>query len=267
MKSILNDKKIIILATEGESTNILYNSLKDIFNINYVIIEERVEAIKFIKQRFKRVGFLRLIDQILFFLILNKILISTSKKRRSEILQENDLNENNIDKEKITRVNSANSIESINLIKNLAPDIVIVNGTRILSKKILTSTNTIFINIHAGITPNYRGVHGAYWAYVKNQPNLAGVSLHYVDTGVDTGKIIGQALIKSTAFDNFSTYPLLQLSEGIIVIKQFLNNLITNCTTNFSIISINSNSNSNSKQWYHPGFFEYLYYRIIYKVK
>lgn len=263
MKLTYNNIKIIILATEGESTTILYNSLKDIYSINNVIIEKSVKPFIFLKNRYKKVGLIKFIDQILFLFFLNKILTIISKERKFSILHEKKLSNNTIDEKKITRISSANSIESINLINQLAPNIVIVNGTRILSKKLLSSTNAIFINIHAGITPSYRGVHGAYWAYTNKQSELAGVTLHYVDSGVDTGKIIGQAIIKIEDSDNFTTYPLIQLSEGIVLLKKFLDNIIK-CQ---KIETVDFKQETISKQWYHPGFFEYIYNRFFNNVK
>ena len=41
--------------------------------------------------------------------------------------------------------------------------------------------------MHAGITPQYRGVHGGYWAVVNNDPEHCGVTIHFVDKGIDTG--------------------------------------------------------------------------------
>jgi folate-dependent phosphoribosylglycinamide formyltransferase PurN len=38
--------------------------------------------------------------------------------------------------------------------KAINPDLVIVNGTRIISKKVLSSINSKFVNIHVGITQN-----------------------------------------------------------------------------------------------------------------
>ncbi|MBI3760641.1 MAG: formyl transferase, partial [Chloroflexi bacterium] len=53
-----------------------------------------------------------------------------------------------------------------------------------------------FLNIHAGITPRYRGAHGAFWAVYEGRPELAGVTVHLVDTGVDTGSIVAQTAIE-----------------------------------------------------------------------
>jgi methionyl-tRNA formyltransferase len=41
-----------------------------------------------------------------------------------------------------------------------------------------SSINSKFVNIHVGITPKYRGVHGTYWALVNNDVENSGVTVH-----------------------------------------------------------------------------------------
>jgi len=74
--------------------------------------------------------------------------------------------------------------------------------------------------------------------------------------------VINQALISINKNDNFVTYPLLQLSQGIVLLKSFLNNVLHSPTLEKDILG-----NDESNQWYHPGFFEYFYYRILRGVK
>jgi folate-dependent phosphoribosylglycinamide formyltransferase PurN len=255
--------KILLLATDSISTRIIFNRINLNFEIENVIIEKKISLKIFIKNRYKKVGILRLIDQLFFIIFLNKILNYLSKDRFFYILNFNKLNTKEICTNKIINVKSANSIQTINLIKEKNPDIIIINGTRIISEFFLKNISAKVINIHAGITPYYRGVHGAYWAFVNNNQWLAGVTLHFVDSGIDTGNIISQIPIVKNKNDNFSTYPLLQLTEGIKLLEEFLSNTSNNLRHKPSII----NSNIESKQWYHPGFLEYIYYRLYYGFK
>ena len=250
--------KVIILGSRSNSTNILYNSLTNEFDIIKVIIEKKESKFLFFKRRLKKVGYLKLLDQLFFILFISKLITLYSEKRYKEILKINNLSNSNIDKTQIISVESINSSTSIDLIKSFNADIILLSGTRILSSNLLRSINSKIINIHAGITPYYRGVHGAYWAYLNKQSSLAGVTLHRVDKGIDTGKILGQKIIQVQSSDNFSTYPLLQLNSGIIMLKKFLNN-----TDKLHVVQ----SKNKSKLWYHPGFFQYLYYRCFHGVK
>lgn len=146
------------------------------------------------------------------------------------------------------------------LLQKIAPDAIVVIGTRIISREVLNSIPAKFINIHAGITPKYRNVHGAYWAVVNNDYDNCGVTVHLVDPGIDTGSIIYQQTIKIKKEDNFVTYPFLQLAEGIILLKQALKNI-------FEEKLVLKKGMQESKLWYHPTILQYLYYRIVHNKK
>lgn len=256
-------KNIYLFGSDSDSTRILYNSLSIYFSISKVVIEKDETKFKFFSRRIKKIGFFRVIDQLLFIVTYSKILRSLSKKRIKEILERDNLFLDSIPHNKVTKVLSINSKEVIDLIKNDKPEIIILSGTRILSKKVILTSQAKIINIHAGITPNYRGVHGAYWALVNKEIHLTGVTVHYVDVGVDTGQIIDQELINISDGDNYATYPLLQLSLGIQLLIKFL--IADSYKMNYKSNILGSNISS--KQWYHPGLFEYLFNRIFRGVK
>lgn len=224
----MNKRRIVMLAGKGVSTNILFHSLKNDYDIQGVILEDAVSTKEFLKKRIKKLGLWKVAGQVLFQLSVAQILNRTSLKRKKEILKKYDLDDSKIPAEKVIRINSVNNPKCISLLEKLNPEIVIVNGTRIISKKVLESVPIKFINIHAGITPKYRNVHGAYWAVVNNDWENCGVTVHEVDSGIDTGNIIYQQKIEITNRDNFSTYPLLQLAEGIIYLKKALSDFFSN---------------------------------------
>lgn len=256
----MNKRKLIMLAQKGASTRIVYHSLKNDFDIEAIILEQPVPAKEFIKKRVKKLGFLKVGGQVLFQFLIVKFLHLTSSKRKKEILALYRLNDDPIQKEKIIRITSVNSNECLSLLKKINPELVIVNGTRIISKEIINSIPARFINIHAGITPKYRNVHGAYWAIVNNDMDNCGVTVHIVDAGIDTGNIIYQQKITVSSKDNFVTYPFLQLAEGIVLLKKAVPAIFTN--------SIKFQKNDlESKLWYHPTFWQYIYYRIVHNKK
>jgi len=256
----MNDAKIVLLAGEGLSTNILYHALKDEFAFHSIILEEPVGKKDLLKRRIKKLGLWRVTGQILFQLIIAKFLRVFSAGRKREILEAYSLDASPLPSEKITRVSSVNDDQCLEILQRIAPQIVIVNGTRIISKRILEGVNATFINMHAGITPLYRGVHGAYWALVNNDPENCGVTVHLVDAGIDTGDIIFQATITPGSRDNFVTYPLLQVAAGIPGMKYAIAEILNERL-------VKTRGTGESKLWSHPGFVQYLYQRIIRNVK
>lgn len=256
----MNDAKIVLLAGEGISTNILYHALKDEFAIHSIILEAAVDKKTFIKKRIKKLGAWRVTGQILFQLIIAKFLNLTSSKRKKEILTTYSMDASPLPKEKTTPVSSVNDDQCLELLQQIAPQIVVVNGTRIISTRILDAVNATFINMHAGITPMYRGVHGAYWALVNKDKENCGVTVHLVDAGIDTGDVTFQATINPNNHDNFATYPLLQLAAGIPGMKKAIADIL-----NGSLVK--SKGVGESGLWSHPGFGQYLYQRMAKGVK
>jgi folate-dependent phosphoribosylglycinamide formyltransferase PurN len=207
--------KIVALVGPGVSSWILLDALKSEFLLNKVFIERDSSRSRLWLRRVRNLGTLTVIGQLLFlpYYAIQQFLCHSRVK---QILREANLAracERDVDN--IEFVDSINSDGVCSALRELQPDVVVINGTRILTADILKSCNAIFINCHAGITPMYRGSHGGYWALVNGDPLHCGVTVHQVDKGIDTGKVIYQACIEPTAKDYFSTYPYLQLAAGI----------------------------------------------------
>lgn len=63
----------------------------------------------------------------------------------------------------------------------------------IVSPATLEATSNGFINTHPSLLPHNRGKHYNFWAIVEEAP--FGVSLHFVETGIDCGDILAQEQI------------------------------------------------------------------------
>jgi len=250
-------RRVVMLVGVNESANILYDAIKDDIEVVAVIQEEPISRVSFIKNRIKSLGFFRVFGQILFVLY-SKVLCRLSRDRINEILQKSNLKASEFDRNILYKVESINSKKAIELLQKFEYDLIIINATRIISSTVLDSTDKKFINIHAGITPKYRGVHGAYWTLIEDDREHCGVTLHFVDSGIDSGRVISQANIDITTEDNFCTYPYLQLTKGIELLKSFL----LEDKINYSRVD-----NIESKLWYHPTIWEYIYYLVTKGVK
>lgn len=246
-------EKILIVGTNGKSTRILYNRLKNKYEVS-VIIEEKISKLFFYKYRLKKLGLLTVVGQIAFSIYTKFYLEKKSFLKVKTLLKKYNLNDQAIPVNNIHHVKSINSDLARDIIENDTSTYVIVSGARIIGRKTLSIKNKKFINIHAGITPRYRGVHGAYWALINRDFLNQGVTLHHVDPGVDTGSIIAQSRIETDG-NNFVTYPIIQLGEGIALLDRFLENTINGKNFNFSDYSCNLDS----RQYFHPTLWFYLY--------
>lgn len=247
--------KIIVLATKGVTTWIVVNALRAEFSDVQLIVEQPVSKFKLLKNRFAKQGFFAVFGQFLFLLSL-PIFRWVNYFNISRMVSSASLNVNQPRDLSITEVETVNSVGCEYLLRSLNPDLVVVNGTRIISRNILNSCSAIFLNIHCGITPAYRGVHGGYWALASGDSGNAGVTVHTVDVGVDTGDIVYQAPIFIDSSDNFLTYPIKQYVAAIPLLLQAVNDFKTGSLRTYKRADLNS------KIWFHPTLWFYVWKRI-----
>jgi methionyl-tRNA formyltransferase len=250
---------IVLLGGGSVSTRIVYHALAREFPISRVIVEGRMPRARFLRNRTKRLGVARTLGQVVFRAGVVPTLRFTSRARVAEIMAEQALDDSPIPG--VTSVESANAEETIALLREAAPKVVVVNGTRILSREVLGCVDARFVNTHVGITPLYRGVHGGYWALVGADREACGVTVHLVDAGIDTGSILAQTLIHPTERDNFVTYPYLQLAAAIPLLRQAVAGLLEGTAT------VLPPPRGTSRLYSHPTVGEYLYYRLARGVK
>ena len=247
----MQQKKIILLASDCESSRWVYNALEETVVIEAVILEQPISKKYLAKNRIKKIGLLRVIGQVLFSTLAVPLLKSRSKIRKAYLINKYRLNNNDFKSEKTQRVSSVNEDDCLRAIQLLKPDIIVVNGTRIISKKVLQSTHAVFVNMHVGITPQYRGSHGGYWALYNNDVENFGTTIHLIDAGVDTGAVIKQVFIKPDEPDNYTTYPVLQAAVGIDALKEVLTNMIAG---NYQTIK----HTEKGKMYFQPTLWQYL---------
>jgi methionyl-tRNA formyltransferase len=256
-------QKIVVLAGPGEYPLMVYNYLiKNDFRIDRLIIEQPISSRIFLKRRIKKLGLFKVIGQVLNRVLIVPLLKIRARKRLQKIKEMGKLNSNPAKKNIISKVPSANSKKCLNLLRQLNPTVVVVVNTRILNERTLSSIQGKFINIHAGITPNYRGWHGGYWALVNMDVANCGITIHIVDKGIDTGGVLYQANIVPTDDDNYYTYPFLQLIAGLPILKMAIIDILNE---NIKIKIWNKNHEGNL--YYHPTIWEYISNRLIKKVK
>ncbi len=84
--------------------------------------------------------------------------------------------------------------DGINAIRDLNPDIIlVVFWGLILKKELIDIPQYGCINFHCSYLPFNRGRNPNVWPIVEDTP--AGVSLHYIDEGIDSGDIIAQSIV------------------------------------------------------------------------
>ena len=74
-------------------------------------------------------------------------------------------------------------------------DLIISFGYRhIIEPDVIQNLSRPIINLHISYLPFNRGTHPNFWSHFENTP--CGVTIHEIDEGVDTGKIIYRKQVK-----------------------------------------------------------------------
>ena len=82
--------------------------------------------------------------------------------------------------------------EIVNLLNELNVDLVCLAGyMKIVGEVLLKSYEGRIINIHPALLPSFKGAHGILDAF-NFGVKVYGVTIHYVNSGIDEGKIISQ---------------------------------------------------------------------------
>lgn len=85
-----------------------------------------------------------------------------------------------------------NNEASLNFLRSLQPDVLIsAYFSQILKKPAIEIPKIGVLNIHPALLPDYKGAMNYFWV-LKNGENRAGVSVHWIDEGIDTGEILAK---------------------------------------------------------------------------
>lgn len=252
--------KIILIGTDCNTTWMMVNALQKDYPDLIVAVENPVPRLIKIKRRIARLGLIEVFGQLLFILYISIIKYLNSNQLQS-LLDSTGLSTEIPKNLILNHFSSVNSNEFISWLRFIQPRVVIINGTRIISKKVLNSTKAVFLNTHCGITPAYRGVHGAYWALTQGDNNNVGVTIHIVDEGIDTGGILFQEKIQIENNDNFLTYPIKQYLIGTTLMRRAVNEVLAGRTFKYN------RDDLFSKVWYHPTIWNYLWNYFRYGVR
>ncbi|MEZ8985207.1 formyl transferase [Vibrio cyclitrophicus FF160] len=110
-------------------------------------------------------------------------------------------------------VKDVNTPEFLSVMNEFKPELLVsMSFNQILRKSIIEYAPLGFINCHAGALPFYRGRNPLNWALINGESSF-GITVHYVDEGIDTGDIVEQRLYQIARSDNYGTLLKKAISE------------------------------------------------------
>lgn len=88
------------------------------------------------------------------------------------------------------------------LADRLKPDVIAVFGTSLIKGALLSRGRFGLLNLHGGLSPEYRGADCTFWTLYNGEPDKVGCTLHFINEGIDTGRLIAHVCPPVTAADN-----------------------------------------------------------------
>lgn len=90
----------------------------------------------------------------------------------------------------VYNVDNLNDGKAQEILRDRLADVVIVSGARKLDENLLRQIKNKSFNIHLGNALYYRGLDSNLWALFRGDSEKMGVTLHSLDTKLDTGDVI-----------------------------------------------------------------------------
>lgn len=108
-----------------------------------------------------------------------------------------------------------NKLVIIGTVKKFNPDLIIVSSfPYLLPRAIYQFPKYGAINIHAGKLPYYRGYHPLNWALINGEKEI-GVTIHYINEGIDSGDILAQEIIEISSNDDINSLKEKAIKKGV----------------------------------------------------
>ena len=200
--------------------------------------------------------FKRLRNKI-FIKIINKYFFRKTKNKTNDahkkLIYDFNLKFNSLKKfSKLNKIDffeavNPNEISAVNFLKNKKPDLILSIGSIILRENFLNTPKIGTLNVHMGILPRFRGIGVTEWPIIEakslDQVNL-GISLHFVEKGVDTGPILFKKNIHILKNDTMSSIELRFLPEMVNAMLKGVK-MIHNCKYDKQM-----QSNDSGKQYF-----------------
>jgi len=131
---------------------------------------------------------------------------------------------------KIINCNTLNDKIVEETLKQYEEKLVVFTGGGIIRKNILDNAGDGIINCHMGILPKYKGMDLPEWCILEDETDQLGLTLHFMDTGIDTGDILRKVNIDLGTHANMKdlrrSFEPVMVTSMVAVVDDYLNGKI-----------------------------------------
>ena len=130
---------------------------------------------------------------------------------------------------------SVRSKELIQTVQDQAVDLLILGESGIIKEELINSVRIGTINAHPGILPYYRGLDPSLWAIFNDDNDKIGSTLHWVDAGIDTGRIIAKKKYDFQGRENILNIEPRIMKDCVSLISDFVEKKSTVSPQNYAV--------------------------------
>jgi methionyl-tRNA formyltransferase len=111
-------------------------------------------------------------------------------------------------------------------IQQLKPDLIIsAYFSQILKKEVISLPKIGILNVHPGWLPSYKGAMAYFWV-LKNGSDRGGVTVHWIDEGIDTGDVLARRSFPLKANTTQETVLMITAVIGASLIRRAVRKLV-----------------------------------------
>lgn len=117
-------------------------------------------------------------------------------------------------------VKGVNDAAAVEAVRASEAEMLVYGGGGILRRPLIDAVGGQVINPHAGPLPEIRGMNAIEWATLLDQRQS--VTVHLIDAGIDTGRLIGEAPVPVAAGDGIDTLRAKAVATGVCALTDTL---------------------------------------------
>lgn len=195
--------KIAIITRKNSSYGLkLFNLLKREnipVELAVVVKQSLQEKIQSFRSVAKRIGFIETFFELINIYYENYLNSKITIWRKFPLIRKyNELCN------KVFYASNPNNEQTQRELINFQPDLILLGQSGIIKDNIIKIPKIGILNSHPGILPQYRGIDVVHWALFNNDIKAIGSTIHFIDSGIDTGPVIYKRNYKFIGNENFN---------------------------------------------------------------
>lgn len=115
-----------------------------------------------------------------------------------------------------------NDPDVVQKISSYHPEVVSVFSTSLIKEELISKFERKMINLHAGLSPYYRGSGTNLFPFYNEELEYVGMTVHYINKGIDSGDILLQGRPLFVPCDNTHTIGCKNIILGASLVIQVI---------------------------------------------